>query len=107
MASRIGPNLWPKGVSAYSTVGGEVCMTVRVITPRFSNSFNRVVKTLAEICPRSLFKSPNRRGSVRKYQRILGVQAPANNFKLASKGQLWGAGPDLLGRCLITLFSWM
>lgn len=76
-------------------------MTVRVKTPLFSNSRSRVVKTLAEILPKSRFKSPKRRGSDLKYHRILGVQAPAKSFKLASKGQLWGAGPDLLALCRI------
>jgi len=107
MDSRIGPSLRPKTVSAYSTVGGEVCFTSLVTTPRFSNSFRRVVKTLAEIRPRSLFKSQNRLSSVLKYQRIWGVQAPANSFKLVSKGQPWGTGPDLFGlwRIIILLLN--
>src|SRR5581483_1676193 len=98
MALRMGLSFWPRGVSAYSTVGGEVCFTSRVSTPLSSSSFRRVVRTLAETPPRSRFRSPKRRASWLKYQRIWGVQAPARSLRLDSRGQPWGTGPDLLAR---------
>src|SRR5580692_3397623 len=104
MLSRMGLSLCPSGVRAYSTVGGEVGLTSRVTTPLFSSSFSRVVKTLAEIFDRSLLRSPKRRGSVRKYHKIWGVQAPASNLRLASKGHPTGGGPDLLARWRIITF---
>ena len=93
----MGLSLWPRGVKKYSTVGGEVCMTVRVSTPRFSSSLSRVVKTLAEIPLKSLFKSPKRRGSARRYQRICGVQAPASSLRLVSSGHPSGSRSRFVG----------
>lgn len=60
IASRIGSNFRPNGISAYSTVGGDVGMTSREITPFFSSYLRRVVKTLAEMVPRSRLRSPKR-----------------------------------------------
>src|SRR5258708_1714238 len=105
MVCKTGPIFRPRSVSEYSTVGGEVCMTFRTMTAFSSNSRKRVVKTLAETFPRSLFKSPKRRGSCCKYQMICGVQAPAKSLRLYSRGHGCGTGPDLLGLCLTITFS--
>ena len=49
IAPMAGTNSRPRSVSAYSTDGGEVGITRRVITPFFFNSRSLALSTLAEI----------------------------------------------------------
>src|SRR5713226_5091795 len=85
-----GISSWPSSVSAYSTEGGEVGTTRRVITPFSSSSRSRALRTVADIRGMSLRNSPKRRRFSLKYQITLGVHAPHNSVMHSVSGHAGG-----------------
>ncbi len=71
-----GSNSLPTPVNSYSTVGGDVGMTLLVRTPRCSRSRNLLVITLADMNGLSRRNSENRREPSLNDQRTSGVQQP-------------------------------
>ena len=92
MASIAGNSSLPRLVSEYSTDGGEVGLTVRVIIPFDSSSFSLTVKTLAEIAGISILSSLNLLTPPLKLQITFGVQAPPNTDIHSDKGHPNGTG---------------
>src|SRR5918996_3986641 len=88
----------PNRVSAYSTEGGEVGITVRMTMPFCSNSRRRVLRTLAEIVGISVRSSMNRLGPALRYQITLGVQAPARRAMHSVSGHAGMGGGALFLR---------
>ena len=76
IAAIAGTSARPKSVSEYSTDGGDVGITFRVMTPLLSSSRNRALSTFAETAGMSRRSSLNRRSFALKYQMTFGVQAP-------------------------------
>lgn len=90
MASRTGLSSLPRAVRRYETCGGETGRTSRATTPFASSSRSLEERTFDVIPPRSRRRSPKRRGSSQRYQRILEVQAPARSLRQKSSGQSGG-----------------
>ena len=98
MALIAGINSCPNAVRVYSTEGGDVAKTWRVITPFPVSSRSRALRTLAEIRGMSCRNSPKRRGPALKYQMTLGVQAlPKRDIHWVS-GHASGGGGALFFR---------
>lgn len=66
----------PISVSEYSTEGGDVDFSWRLMTALDSRTRSRLVRTLAEIGVRSSRSSLNRLGPALKLQMTFGVHAP-------------------------------
>src|SRR5262249_60423438 len=88
----------PRSVRAYSTVGGEVGMTRREITPIRSNSTSRAESTFAEIPLTSRRSSLNLRGASRRYQMTCGFHAPPMTRMHTVSGHSAGGGATLFLR---------
>src|SRR5262245_7324464 len=86
IAAMAGTNSRPRSVSAYSTDGGEVGITRRVMMPRFFRSRSRALSTLAEIGGMSDRSSPKRRAPALRYQITFGVQAPPRSARHSVNG---------------------
>lgn len=88
MASIAGLSSFPISVRRYSTVGGDVGITFRRTMPSSSSFLRRCVNTLEEIPCTSLFRSLKQRGSLLRYQMILGVPAPPITPRQTAKEQV-------------------
>lgn len=104
IASIAGFNSFPSSVSAYSTVGGEVGITVLRTIPSASSFLNLVVNTFGEIPCMSSFNSLKRLGCSLKNQIIFGVHCPPIILRHAERGQLMGGGATLFFLRTIILF---
>jgi hypothetical protein len=82
-----GSNSFPNSDNSYSTVGGDVGITVRVRTPRFSRSRSLLVMTFAEMNGLSRRNSENRRGPSLSDQSSSGVQQPPSRSMHFDIGQ--------------------
>jgi hypothetical protein len=76
IASSAGINSWPKGVSSYSTDGGEVGRTFLLTSPRSCSSVSLVDNTFAETGGISTRNSLKRLDPIRKHHMTLGPHAP-------------------------------
>ena len=81
----------PSSVSEYSTDGGDVGITLRVMTPLLSSSRNRALSTFAEMAGMSRRSSLKRRSFALKYQTTFGVQAPPSSDMHSVSGHSGGA----------------
>jgi hypothetical protein len=82
-----GSSSCPSDVNSYSTDGGDVAITLRLITPRPSRSRNRPLSTFAVIVGVSRRNSENRREPLLKLQMSSGVQRPPTNAVHFDMGQ--------------------
>ena len=98
MAWMAGINSRPSPVSAYSTDGGVVGITLRTTTAFVCSSRSRVLRTLAEMGSMSARSSMNRRGPALKCQITFGVQAPPKSDMHSVNGQAGNGGGALFLR---------
>ena len=90
----------PTGVNAYHTVGGEVRLPYRRITPLRSSLLRELVSTLADTPTISICNSVKHRSPSRKNQITWAVQALPNMRMHSFRGHSEGGGGTLLLRLL-------